>query len=102
MWRAPKLIPSARILSCGYNPSVALSQTFAGVDEFAELLLNYLEQQREAGNAKGRPIVFICHSLGGIVVKKVGSSLDVRPKRRLRRPRRSLSLTSDRQRTIRT
>ena len=67
----PKLIPNARILSYGYNSTVALSQSIAGVDQFAEILLNYLEQERRSDAEKNRPLMFICHSLGGIVVKKV-------------------------------
>lgn len=70
----PHLIPLARIMTYGYNSTVALSQSIAGVDQFAETLLNYLEQKRRTPMEKARPLVFICHSLGGIVVKKAGSA----------------------------
>ena len=67
----PSQIPSARILSYGFNSTVALSQSFAGTEDFALSLLNFLEQERSDAQAENRPIIFVCHSLGGLVVKKV-------------------------------
>ncbi|KAI1991718.1 hypothetical protein LOZ54_001964 [Ophidiomyces ophidiicola] len=63
---------SARILTFGYdakvfvNPSAsaARGRTFT----FAEELLNDLDDKR-GGEAQHRPIIFVGHSLGGIVIK---------------------------------
>ena len=77
----PKFVPTARILTYGYNSSVALSQSVSGVSQFAETLLNFLEQERRSDQEKSRPLLFICHNLGGIVVKKVLAGLQAAFKR---------------------
>ena len=64
----PAKIPYARILLFGYNSNVAFETSIAGVREQAANLLNRLSLKR--GGAELRPIVFIAHSLGGIVVKR--------------------------------
>jgi hypothetical protein len=68
----PKDVPDARILTFGYDSSVALSKSVAGIEDHALRLLNtlFLEREIDKANESRRPIVFICHSLGGIVVKK--------------------------------
>ena len=66
----PLALPAARIMSFGYNSAVIATKSIAGIDEFARQLLEGLEQKRKGG-AEAKPIVFICHSLGGVVVKKV-------------------------------
>ena len=57
-------------MSFGYKSTAASSRSIAGIDEFTIQLLERLEQRRIVGESESRPIVFICHSLGGIVVKK--------------------------------
>jgi len=64
----PAQIPYARILLFGYNSNVAFETSIAGVGEQAASLLNRLSLKRE--NIGMRPIVFIAHSLGGIIVKR--------------------------------
>jgi triacylglycerol esterase/lipase EstA (alpha/beta hydrolase family) len=61
-------LPNARILIFGYNSNVAFQTSIAGVREQAVNLLNRLASKRE--DAKERPIIFVAHSLGGIVVKR--------------------------------
>jgi len=65
----PSQIPEARIMSFGYNADTANSKAVTDIDDVATDLLNRLGRER-LGQAKTRPILFICHSLGGIVVKK--------------------------------
>jgi hypothetical protein len=66
----PVALPNARILLFGYNANVAFETSTAGVVEHAINLLNRLNMKRK-GVSPDRPIIFIAHSLGGILVKRV-------------------------------
>ena len=66
----PYRLPNARILLFGYNSNVAIETSAAGVNEQAINLLNRFSAQRKHVPPQ-RPIIFISHSLGGIVVKRV-------------------------------
>lgn len=65
----PQQMPYARIMSFGYDSTVLFSKTAADIGTYAEQLLEDLISYR--GLFMRRPIIFICHSLGGIIVKKV-------------------------------
>ncbi|RDW89219.1 hypothetical protein BP6252_01251 [Coleophoma cylindrospora] len=66
----PAQIPNARVLSFGYDSAVQFSKSVSGISEFAEQLLNELIAQRETVEEKQRPLIFVCHSLGGLVFKQ--------------------------------
>ncbi len=71
----PQQVPSARIMSYSYNSAVILSKAAAGIKTFAEQLLEDLIAWRITPCEQNRPIIFICHSLGGIVFKQVYDTL---------------------------
>lgn len=64
----PLQLPRARIQLFSYNSNVGIQSSSAGVREQVENLLRNLLLERENQNA--RPIIFIAHSLGGIIVKE--------------------------------
>jgi hypothetical protein len=67
----PKKIRNARIMSFSYNSKVQFSKSTSDVFVFADQLLEQLLAVRRTPGEEARPIVFICHSLGGIIFKQV-------------------------------
>ncbi|KAI9775820.1 MAG: hypothetical protein M1839_000871 [Geoglossum umbratile] len=63
------------VMSYGYDSVIAFSASVGGINHIAADLLNRLNDERETVQEKTRPIVFICHSLGGIIFKKVKTIL---------------------------
>ncbi|KAI9889263.1 MAG: hypothetical protein M1814_005638 [Vezdaea aestivalis] len=65
-----KDLPKTRVMSFGYNADVAFCNTTADLLDHAKGLLSSLIDKREQSNEKYRPLIFIGHSLGGIVIKQ--------------------------------
>lgn len=66
----PKHVPNARVMTFGYRqvlngPSLLSSQ---GLRKIALEILDRLSRKRSEHRP---PIVFICHSLGGVILKRV-------------------------------
>ncbi|KAL7788090.1 hypothetical protein V8C43DRAFT_288282 [Trichoderma afarasin] len=64
----PLRIPNARIFAYKYNANIAFGKSVAGISEQAKNLLQCMVQDRQANGT--RPIIFIAHSMGGIIVKE--------------------------------
>jgi hypothetical protein len=58
-------------MSYGYNSRTAFSKAVTDINDEAAMLLDRLDGERQSKCQKTRPIIFVSHSLGGIVVKKV-------------------------------
>lgn len=65
----PADIEGARVMTFGYNAETAF-KTSADIFDYARGLLRRLVDHREESDEKTRPIIFIVHSLGGIIVKQ--------------------------------
>ena len=57
-------------MSYGYNSKVAFSKDVSDIEDQARTLLHDLNMERMSSAQKERPIIFLAHSLGGIIVKK--------------------------------
>jgi hypothetical protein len=68
----PQQIPNVRVMSYSYNSALQFSKSVADIGTFSEHLLNDLLSLRTSSVERRRPVIFICHSLGGLVFKKVG------------------------------
>ncbi|KMK55827.1 LipA and NB-ARC domain-containing protein [Aspergillus fumigatus Z5] len=69
----PKHIPHARVLSFGYESSSCRFDGPGFVDKIRSLattLVADLEAYRSLGDCRTRPIIFVCHGLGGVIAKK--------------------------------
>ncbi|KAK3990805.1 hypothetical protein QBC44DRAFT_394154 [Cladorrhinum sp. PSN332] len=65
----PKKFANARVLSFGYNGDMYLNRSKAGIRTNAESLLAQLKARRV--DDPNRPIVFVAHCLGGLIVKQL-------------------------------
>jgi hypothetical protein len=66
-----KDIQNARVLSFGYNSKSYFSRSTSDVRDFASELLAAIKTSRRSHVEQRRPIIFLCHSLGGLVFKQV-------------------------------
>jgi hypothetical protein len=71
----PLKMPRIRAMTFGYNATVLAGTTVSGVRDNAKSLLMALRNLRQGDRSEGRPIVFVGHSLGGIIIKQVRFSL---------------------------
>lgn len=69
----PPYVARARIMSFGYDSRVAFSTSVGNIDRFADQLLSYIARERRTEAQRCRPMVFVAHSLGGLVLKLVCS-----------------------------
>ena len=68
----PSQLPNARVMSYGYYSETVFTQSVEDITDTAIILLERLTTKRQEVEERERPIMFISHSLGGIVVKKAG------------------------------
>jgi Putative serine esterase (DUF676) len=62
----------SRIMTFSYNADVVFKSSTADiVDHTRDLLASLLDKRKITKTRENRPIIFIAHSLGGIVVKQV-------------------------------
>lgn len=65
----PKDIPTARIMTYGYNSIIANSTSMQNLEDLATSFRDSLLPLVRSDTL--RPIIFIGHSLGGLIVKQV-------------------------------
>ncbi|KAI1751937.1 hypothetical protein F4782DRAFT_530881 [Xylaria castorea] len=65
----PGVIPNCRIFSYGYNANLWFDAAHGNIYIYAENLVVELASERDEFS-QSRPIIFIAHSLGGLVVKR--------------------------------
>lgn len=63
-------LQGARFITYGYRTAVLASDTDQGVHELARELLDGLAIFRRRTQTQERPLCFVCHSLGGVVLKE--------------------------------
>ncbi|KAG4277747.1 hypothetical protein FPRO04_06990 [Fusarium proliferatum] len=66
----PTHIPQSRIMSFGYDSTVLFGKSRSQIYDYAVDLANRLEIFRQSSKERYRPLIFICHSLGGVVFKE--------------------------------
>jgi hypothetical protein len=81
---APEDIPRARFITYGYDTAVVASDSNQGIRELAHTLLDELTEFRRSTQTQRRSLLFVCHSLGGVVLKEalVMSSKATEPKQK--------------------
>lgn len=87
MWLRDFLIEDSsfaksRIMTFGYDAGLLSSHKLDdGLQTYADTLLRELILLRECESGIRKPILFICHSMGGLVVRRAMTRLQVVPKK---------------------
>ncbi|CAG9943010.1 unnamed protein product [Clonostachys rosea f. rosea IK726] len=66
----PEDIPQARLLAYGYDSSLAATDAKYSIGDLAKTFLDSFLAFRDDTNTSKRPIIFIGHSLGGLLIKE--------------------------------
>lgn len=66
----PKVLPKVRVLSFSYNSMLQFSKSTSDVSTFSLQLLEGLTAERQSDAESRRDVIFVCHSLGGLVFKQ--------------------------------
>ncbi len=69
----PKKFPNARILSLSYDASLLRTSTTGMMDSYlsGETLVQSMTSPESGIGQNGCPVVFVCHSLGGLIAKQI-------------------------------
>lgn len=67
----PNDLPNSRIMTFGYNANVLDNTATGTLADFRQSFLSSLSAMRNSQRERLRPVLFIAHSLGGIVLKSV-------------------------------
>ena len=64
-------MPEARVLTYGYNSVLAFTDPANSIDDYSRALLERLRaKRRDLAPGTLRPIVFVCHNVGGLILKQ--------------------------------
>ncbi|CAH0000146.1 unnamed protein product, partial [Clonostachys byssicola] len=66
----PEDIPQARLLTYGYDSSLAATDAKYSIGDLADTFLDAFLTFRDDTSTSKRPIIFIGHSLGGLIIKE--------------------------------
>ncbi|KAI1738194.1 hypothetical protein F4680DRAFT_450273 [Xylaria scruposa] len=66
----PKDLPNARILVYGYDSDIRNRKGKESISDFSITFLDAIYSSRKSDQIEQRPIIFIGHSLGGLVIKQ--------------------------------
>ncbi|KAL2836458.1 hypothetical protein BJY01DRAFT_221982 [Aspergillus pseudoustus] len=90
----PSAIPNARVLAFGYDTNVPDWITMVSVSRVGNHAMNLstaLASFRDQDDTKNRPIIFVCHSLGGIVFQDAITTCQHYPEAHIRSVAQSIS-----------
>ncbi|KAK2778956.1 ankyrin repeat protein [Colletotrichum kahawae] len=66
----PKALPGCRVYTYGYPSQIVFNASYASIQEYSRGLLTTLKHTCHKPNLGQRSIIFVCHSLGGLVCKQ--------------------------------